>query len=286
MARIDVHILPTLSLWLSTQLGRRVRCAVREARLDQPWPLRPHVASAHRQMASAPSRAGTSSGDRDAESRRPVSPGLTLRGPQGQSARTLTLKVRRAILLFARHMQPGWQRILDDYPLAGDQPKAELDIPWVDRIVPSGAIIRDCVINSTGFGKLGAANSATYRHYSDGYARYFPAPPVELGLVRSCEDHHAPGPSGAVHDVVRNVGRGVRLIGASQLGTKSGSQPRTTPTPTRTGVTTKHIPDIVSVSVGGRTSRRSHAATRLEYCDTRSGLRAAEAETQQDMALS
>lgn len=49
-------------------------------------------------------------------------------------------------------MEPGCQLVLDDYPVAGDQTKAELVKPWVDLMVATGAFIEDCIIDSTGSG--------------------------------------------------------------------------------------------------------------------------------------
>lgn len=76
-------------------------------------------------------------------------------------------------------MEPGCQLVLADYQVAGDQTKAELVKPWVDLMVSTGAFIEDCVSDSAWFGKLGAVNSETFRHYSSagGYAYYFPVWP-------------------------------------------------------------------------------------------------------------
>jgi hypothetical protein len=121
-------------------------------------------------------------------------------------------KCAEQFAIFWRYMNPGCAIVLDDYLVdtTYGQHKADLVRPWVDRMVASGALIPDQVIDGTWFGNLGVVTPFTFRHYAHagGYAWLAPAPHPDEALIEVWENCVQLGPGQSMHERVRRIGRG------------------------------------------------------------------------------
>lgn len=135
-------------------------------------------------------------------------PAMQEAGPIGLFFFDANGAVEEQLSICAKYFRDDCVIVLDDY--GGDHAKTEIVTAAVDRLVARGALVKDKLIDTTWFGRLGTTDRSVFNHFAfgQGHSWFIDAPDHTEWDVELLEDGRPLGRHVTSHDVVRAEGKG------------------------------------------------------------------------------